>query len=397
MGRIKVMTVKRICLLGATGSIGKSTLDLIAQHPDQFELFSASANSDVEGMLRLVQAFKPTQACMRDEAAGQRLSTQLKALGLAKTELLIGGQGLNNLAAHPSVDTVVAGIVGIAGLLPVWSAVSTGKSVLLANKEALVCAGELFVQAAKRSDARILPIDSEHNAIFQCLGSAYRCFTRPASVRRLLLTASGGPFRQWSPEAIRSATPEQAVKHPNWVMGPKISVDSATMMNKALELIEAHWLFAMPAAEIEVVIHPQSIIHSMVEFQDGSTLAQLGAPDMRTPIAHAMAWPHRIQSSVESLNWSQLRELQFEVPDNKRFPSLEFARHALASGPVASICLNATNEVMVARFLKGDCAFGAIFDQVEEGLSRFAGRFPVPTGLDDVMAIDTEVRSFYAH
>jgi 1-deoxy-D-xylulose-5-phosphate reductoisomerase len=391
------MTVKRICLLGATGSIGKSTLDLIAQHPDQFELFSASANSDVEGMLRLVQAFKPTQACMRDEAAGQRLSTQLKALGLAKTELLIGGQGLNNLAAHPSVDTVVAGIVGIAGLLPVWSAVSTGKSVLLANKEALVCAGELFVQAAKRSDARILPIDSEHNAIFQCLGSAYRCFTRPASVRRLLLTASGGPFRQWSPEAIRSATPEQAVKHPNWVMGPKISVDSATMMNKALELIEAHWLFAMPAAEIEVVIHPQSIIHSMVEFQDGSTLAQLGAPDMRTPIAHAMAWPHRIQSSVESLNWSQLRELQFEVPDNKRFPSLEFARHALASGPVASICLNATNEVMVARFLKGDCAFGAIFDQVEEGLSRFAGRFPVPTGLDDVMAIDTEVRSFYAH
>ena len=391
------MTVKRICLLGATGSIGKSTLDLIAQHPDQFELFSASANSDVEGMLRLVQAFKPTQVCMRDEAAGQRLSTQLKALGLAKTELLIGGQGLNNLAAHPSVDTVVAGIVGIAGLLPVWSAVSTGKSVLLANKEALVCAGELFVQAAKRSDARILPIDSEHNAIFQCLGSAYRCFTRPASVRRLLLTASGGPFRQWSPEAIRSATPEQAVKHPNWVMGPKISVDSATMMNKALELIEAHWLFAMPAAEIEVVIHPQSIIHSMVEFQDGSTLAQLGAPDMRTPIAHAMAWPHRIQSSVESLNWSQLRELQFEVPDNKRFPSLEFARHALASGPVASICLNATNEVMVARFLKGDCAFGAIFDQVEEGLSRFAGRFPVPTGLDDVMAIDTEVRSFYAH
>ena len=391
------MTVKRICLLGATGSIGKSTLDLIAQHPDQFELFSASANSDVEGMLRLVQAFKPTQVCMRDEAAGQRLANQLKALGLAKTELLIGGQGLNNLAAHPSVDTVVAGIVGIAGLLPVWSAVSTGKSVLLANKEALVCAGELFVQAAKRSDARILPIDSEHNAIFQCLGSAYRCFTRPASVRRLLLTASGGPFRQWSPEAIRSATPEQAVKHPNWVMGPKISVDSATMMNKALELIEAHWLFAMPAAEIEVVIHPQSIIHSMVEFQDGSTLAQLGAPDMRTPIAHAMAWPHRIQSSVESLNWSQLRELQFEVPDNKRFPSLEFARHALASGPVASICLNATNEVMVARFLKGDCAFGAIFDQVEEGLSRFAGRFPVPTGLDDVMAIDTEVRSFYAH
>jgi 1-deoxy-D-xylulose-5-phosphate reductoisomerase len=180
-------------------------------------------------------------------------------------------------------------------------------------------------------------------------------------------------------------------------MGPKISVDSATMMNKALELIEAHWLFAMPAAEIEVVIHPQSIIHSMVEFQDGSTLAQLGTPDMRTPIAHAMAWPNRIHSSVESLNWSQLRELQFEAPDNKRFPSLEFARHALASGPVASICLNAVNEVMVARFLKSDCAFGAIFDQVEEGLSRFAARFPIPTGLDDVMAIDTEVRSFYAH
>lgn len=263
------MTVKRICLLGATGSIGKSTLDLIAQHPSQFELFSASANSDVDGMLKLVQAFNPVQVCMRDETAGQRLLKQLKQLGLAKTELLIGEQGLNNLAAHPSVDMVVAGIVGIAGLLPVWSAVSMGKSVLLANKEALVCAGELFVQAAKRSGARILPIDSEHNAIFQCLGPSYRCFTRPESVRRLLLTASGGPFRQWSLEAIRTATPEQAVKHPNWVMGPKISVDSATMMNKALELIEAHWLFAMPAAEIEVVIHPQSIIHSMVEFQDG--------------------------------------------------------------------------------------------------------------------------------
>ncbi|MGA0892970.1 MAG: 1-deoxy-D-xylulose-5-phosphate reductoisomerase, partial [Burkholderiaceae bacterium] len=231
----------------------------------------------------------------------------------------------------------------------------------------------------------------------QCLGPAYRCFTRPESVRRLLLTASGGPFREWSLDAIRAATPEQAVKHPNWVMGPKISVDSATMMNKALELIEAHWLFAMPAEEIEVVIHPQSIIHSMVEFKDGSTLAQLGAPDMRTPIAHAMAWPDRIDSCVESLNWSQLRELQFEVPDNRRFPSLEFARQALASGPVASICLNATNEVMVARFLRGDCSFGAIFDEVEEGLNRFSGRFPVPTGLDDVMAIDTEVRAFYAH
>lgn len=391
------MTVKRICLLGATGSIGKSTLDLVAQHPGHFELFSASANSDVEGMLKLVQEFQPAQVCMRDEAAGERLSEQLRQLGQTKTELFIGGQGLNALAAHPSVDMVVAGIVGIAGLLPVWSAVSTGKSVLLANKEALVCAGELFVRAAKQSGACILPIDSEHNAIFQCLGPAYRCFTRPESVRRLLLTASGGPFREWSLDAIRAATPEQAVKHPNWVMGPKISVDSATMMNKALELIEAHWLFAMPAEEIEVVIHPQSIIHSMVEFEDGSTLAQLGAPDMRTPIAHAMAWPDRIDSSVESLNWSQLRELQFEVPDNRRFPSLEFARQALASGPVASICLNATNEVMVARFLRGDCSFGAIFDEVEEGLNRFSGRFPVPTGLDDVMAIDTEVRAFYAH
>ena len=391
------MTVKRICLLGATGSIGKSTLDLIAQHPGHFELFSASANSDVEGMLKLVQEFRPAQVCMRDEAAGERLSEQLRQLGQTKTELFIGRQGLNALAAHPSVDMVVAGIVGIAGLVPVWSAVSTGKSVLLANKEALVCAGELFVEAARQSGARILPIDSEHNAIFQCLGSAYRCFTRPESVRRLLLTASGGPFREWSLDAIRAATPEQAVKHPNWVMGPKISVDSATMMNKALELIEAHWLFAMPAEEIEVVIHPQSIIHSMVEFKDGSTLAQLGAPDMRTPIAHAMAWPDRIDSCVESLNWSQLRELQFEVPDNRRFPSLEFARQALASGPVASICLNATNEDMVARFLRGDCSFGAIFDEVEEGLNRFSGRFPVPTGLDDVMAIDTEVRAFYAH
>jgi 1-deoxy-D-xylulose-5-phosphate reductoisomerase len=397
MGRIEGMTVKRICLLGATGSIGTSSLDLIAQHPDRFELFSASANSDVEGMLRLIRVFHPKQVCMNDPSAGRQLAEQMKQQGLDSTELSIGTESLCELVAHPSVDMVIAGIVGIAGLLPVWPAVNAGKQILLANKEALVCAGELFVQAARASGACILPIDSEHNAIFQCLGSGYTCFTRPTSVRRLLLTASGGPFRDWTPEAIRAATPQQAVKHPNWVMGPKISVDSATMMNKALELIEAHWLFAMPAAEIEVVIHPQSIIHSMVEFQDGSTLAQLGAPDMRTPIAHAMAWPDRVDSKVESLDWTRLRQLQFEVPDNLRFPSLDFARHALASGPVASICLNAINEVMVARFLQDRCTFGAIFDQLEDGLSRFSGRFANPHGLQDVMAIDTEVRAFYAH
>lgn len=391
------MTLKRLCVLGATGSIGKSTLDLVAQHPDRFQLFSASANSDVDGMLEIVKAFSPVQVCMKDIAAGDELISRLKQLRLTQTEVVVGGGALNSLAAHSQVDTVVAGIVGIAGLLPVWSAVAAGKCVLLANKEALVCAGELFVQKAKQSGARILPIDSEHNAIFQCLGPAYTCFTRPESVRRLLLTASGGPFRDWPVEAIRAATPEQAVKHPNWVMGPKISVDSATMMNKALELIEAHWLFSMPAEEIEVVIHPQSIIHSMVEFWDGSTLAQLGTPDMRTPIAHAMAWPDRMDSQVESLNWSQLRELHFEVPDDTRFPSLAFARQALLDGPVASICLNAINEVMVARFLTGACSFGAIFDELEEGLQRLTGRFPVPTSLDEIIAMDTEIRAFYAH
>lgn len=384
--------IRNVCLLGATGSIGQSTLDLIAAHPQRFRLYAAAAHTDVAGMLRVIAQGRPSLVAMASPDAAQALSAQLVAQGIGGVTVLSGTEGLNTLASAADTDMVVAGIVGIAGLSSVWAAAKAGKTILLANKEAVVCAGALLVKVCAQSGATILPIDSEHNAIFQCLGLQYRCFTRPPEVRRLLLTASGGPFRTWSVQQIRAATVAQAIKHPNWSMGQKISVDSATMMNKGLEWIEAHWLFAMPMDHIQIVVHPESIIHSMVEYSDGSTLAQLGAPDMRTPIAHAMAWPDRMSAPSPALDWAQLSALHFEQPDPERFPAIGLARQAMQAGATATICLNAANEVAVAAFLQGVIGFGAITDAVDDSLQKLASQMPAPQTLEDVMAIDQELR-----
>lgn len=385
-------TPRPICLLGATGSIGQSCLDLIAQHPSRFVLKSASAHSDVEGMLRIVQLHRPMDVAMSNPEAAIQLSARLQAEGLSAVRVHPGPAALGRLAGDPATELVVAGIVGIAGLASVWSAAQAGKTILLANKEALVCAGGLLVALCAKTGATVLPIDSEHNAIFQCLGLGYRCFSQPAEVKRLLLTASGGPFRTWTAQAIRQATVAQAIKHPNWSMGQKISVDSATMMNKGLEWIEAYWLFSMPMDRIQIVVHPESIIHSMVEYSDGSTLAQLGAPDMRTPIAHAMAWPQRMAAPSPSLDWTQLQALHFELPDPVKFPALRLVPQAMQAGANATICLNAANEVAVDAFLRGAIPFGAITDAVDACLQGLAGKLPSPQGLDDVLAIDAEAR-----
>jgi 1-deoxy-D-xylulose-5-phosphate reductoisomerase len=296
------------------------------------------------------------------------------------------------LVSIAEVDTVVAGIVGVAGLPSVWQAVAAGKRVLLANKEALVCAGGLLVSAARASGATILPIDSEHNAIFQALGAGYRCFERPEDVHRILLTASGGPFRQWPIEKMALATVEEAIAHPNWSMGRKISVDSATMANKGLEWIEAHWLFAMAPEEIEIVVHPESLIHSMVEFVDGSTLAQLGPPDMRTPIAHALAWPGRMTSGVTRLDWRSIQALHFEKPDPTRFPALSLVAACLQSGQAAANVFNAANEQAVDAFLGSRIRFGQIQELVGDVLSEMAGRLTEPGCLEDVVGLDGEAR-----
>ena len=383
---------RALCLLGATGSIGQSCLDLIAQHPTRFVLKAATAHSDVEGMLRIVHRHRPVDVAMSNPEAALQLSARLQAEGLSAVRVHSGPDALARLAGDPATEMVVAGIVGIAGLSSVWSAAQAGKTILLANKEALVCAGSLLVALCAKTGATVLPIDSEHNAIFQCLGLGYRCFSPPAEVKRLLLTASGGPFRTWTAQAIRQATVAQAIKHPNWSMGQKISVDSATMMNKGLEWIEAYWLFAMPMDRIQIVVHPESIIHSMVEYSDGSTLAQLGAPDMRTPIAHAMAWPERMAAPSPSLDWTQLQALHFEVPDPVKFPALRLVPQAMQAGAHATVCLNAANEVAVDAFLRGAIPFGAITDAVDACLQGVAGRLSAPQGLEDVLAIDAEAR-----
>ncbi|MEY4082680.1 MAG: 1-deoxy-D-xylulose 5-phosphate reductoisomerase [Pseudomonadota bacterium] len=382
----------RISLLGATGSIGQSTLDLIAQHPERFELRGVTANQDVEGLLAIVQRMRPALAAMADAGAAQQLRSRCRELGLTETEVLEGASGLEQVAADPETDRVVAGIVGVAGLPSVWAAVTAGKTVLLANKEALVCAGALLVQQAKACGATILPIDSEHNAMFQCLGPDYRCFSRPVGVERLILTASGGPFRTWPADRIAKAGVSEAIAHPNWVMGKKISVDSASLVNKGLEFIEAHWLFHLPADRIEVVVHPQSVIHSMVAFSDGSTLAQLGSPDMRTPIAHALAWPERISAGVNGLRWNQTSRLDFEPPDLQRFPALAMAQACLAQGPAATNVFNAANEQAVETFLAGRLAFGGISQAIEATLHELVSRLSDPNSLDAVYEIDRQAR-----
>jgi 1-deoxy-D-xylulose-5-phosphate reductoisomerase len=364
-----VSTVQNITVLGATGSIGLSTLDVVARHPERYKVFALSGFSRLAELLQLCVVHRPAFAVVPAEPQAVTLREQLKAAGLA-TEVLTGEEGLCQVAAATEVDAVMAAIVGAAGLRPTLAAVKAGKKVLLANKEALVMSGALFMQAVRDSGAVLLPIDSEHNAIFQCLPTDFARGLGNVGVRRILLTASGGPFRETPLAALADVTPEQACAHPNWSMGRKISVDSASMMNKGLELIEACWLFDARPAQVEVVVHPQSVIHSMVDYVDGSVLAQLGNPDMRTPIAHALAWPQRIDSGVAPLDLFSIARLDFQQPDEQRFPCLRLARQAAQAGNSAPATLNAANEVAVAAFLGGRIRYPDIARMIEDVLNR---------------------------
>ncbi len=384
----------QITVLGATGSIGLSTLDVIARHPDRYSVFALTGFSRLADLRSLCLKHRPSYAVVGDEAQAGVLQGQLQSDGVA-TRVLSGEGGLSEVAGHPEVDVVMAAIVGAAGLKPTLAAVQAGKRVLLANKEALVMSGALFMQALHDSDAVLLPIDSEHNAIFQCLPSDYARGLGAVGVRRILLTASGGPFRDIAPQHLADVSPEQACAHPNWSMGRKISVDSASMMNKGLELIEACWLFNARPDQVEVVIHPQSVIHSMVDYVDGSVLAQLGNPDMRTPIAHALAWPERIDSGVSALSLLQVGRLDFQAPDNLRFPCLRLAHLAAETGGTAPAMLNAANEVAVDAFLNRRIRFTEIASIIDDVLNREAS---VPTVcLEDVLAADNQARETADH
>jgi 1-deoxy-D-xylulose-5-phosphate reductoisomerase len=356
------VSIKNVCILGATGSIGLNTLDVISQHPDRYRAFALTANKNHAEMLLLCEQYHPQFVAMVDEQSAEILAAELRKKDF-DTIIFSGTKALEELAGHDDVDIVMAAIVGAAGLKPNLAAASKGKKVLLANKESLVMSGQLFMSCVKDSSAQLLPIDSEHNAIFQCLPQGYVCGESVgATVSRILLTASGGPFRTWSMDKLRSVTPAQACAHPNWEMGRKISVDSASLMNKGLELIEACWLFDVSPSKIDVHIHPESIIHSMVEYADGSVLSQMGNPDMRTPIAYGLAWPERISAGVSSLDLFKVGQLNFERPDLKRFPCLQLAKDAFNVGGTACASLNAANEISVASFLKGNIPFTAIPD-----------------------------------
>lgn len=385
---------QRITVLGATGSIGLSTLDVIARHPERYQVFALSGYSRLAELLALCLRHAPMFAVVPGAEAAQQLQADLRAAG-SRTEVLVGEAGLCQVAADPQVDAVMAAIVGAAGLRPTLAAVEAGKKVLLANKEALVMSGALFMQAVQRSGAVLLPIDSEHNAIFQCLPGDYARGLAQVGVRRILLTASGGPFRQTPLDQLAHVTPEQACAHPNWSMGRKISVDSASMMNKGLELIEACWLFDARPAQVEVVIHPQSVIHSLVDYVDGSVLAQLGNPDMRTPIANALAWPERIDSGVAPLDLFAIARLDFEAPDEQRFPCLRLTREAAEAGNSAPAMLNAANEVAVEAFLQGRIRFPQIPSIIEHVLDQ-EPVVAVPT-LDAVFAADQRARGLAVH
>lgn len=342
--------MQRITILGATGSIGVSTLDVLARHPERYAVYALSAHSRVAELAAQCAQFRPARAVVGDADSARKLSALLRAQNIP-TEVEYGEAALCAIASAAEVDAVMAAIVGAAGLAPTLAAARAGKKVLLANKEALVMSGQLFIDAVHDNGAVLLPIDSEHNAVFQCLPHTYGRAPGASGVAKVMLTASGGPFRTRAVDTLDAVTPDQACKHPTWAMGRKISVDSATMMNKGLEVIEAHWLFGVPADLIEVVIHPQSVIHSMVSYIDGSVLAQLGNPDMRTPIAHALAYPERIASGVAQLDLTQVGTLQFERPDFERFPCLALAYTALRAGGTAPALLNAANEVAVQAFL----------------------------------------------
>jgi len=361
--------MQRITILGATGSIGVSTLDVLARHPDRYSVYALTAHSSVEALAAQCERFRPQVAVVGSPDAAQALHRLLRQKGL-KIEVEHGKEALCQVASAPECDAVMAAIVGAAGLEPSLAAAKAGKKVMLANKEALVMSGQLFIDAVTASGATLLPIDSEHNAIFQCLPQAYQRSPFQHGVAKVLLTASGGPFLTRPTATLDLVTPEEAVAHPKWVMGRKISVDSATMMNKGLEVIEAHWLFGVSASQIEVVIHPQSVIHSMVSYVDGSVIAQLGNPDMRTPIAHALAYPERIASGVSHLDLTRMGNLQFERPDFARFPCLKLAYDAMKAGGATPAILNAANEVAVQAFLDRKIGFRMIDTLIGRVLDR---------------------------
>jgi 1-deoxy-D-xylulose-5-phosphate reductoisomerase len=376
---------RTVTILGATGSVGRSTLDLVGRERDRFEIVALTAHRDVAGLAELARRFRPRLAVIGDVALHAELALALAGTGIETA----AGEAAVADAAASGADWTMAAIVGTAGLKPVMRALKGGRTVALANKEALVSAGPLMAEAAAASGATLLPVDSEHNAIFQCFDRA-----RPESVRRIILTASGGPFRDWPIERMRAATPEQAVAHPNWSMGAKISVDCATLMNKGLELIEAYHLFPVGADALEIVVHPQSVIHSLVEYVDGSVLAQLGAPDMRIPIAHTLAWPERMATPCQRLDLVAIGALNFEAPDLDRFPALGLARSALAAGGAKPAILNAANEIGVASFLESRIGFLDIADLVGAVLARYDP--PSPTSIDAVLEIDREARKVAA-
>ncbi|MBN8240979.1 1-deoxy-D-xylulose-5-phosphate reductoisomerase [Marinobacter nauticus] len=382
------MTKRSITVLGATGSIGLSTLDVIRRHPDRFSVYALAAGTRADELATLCREFRPAVAVMADAEAAERLKALLA--DMPETRVLAGETGLCEVAASAASDTVMAAIVGAAGLAPTLAAVRAGKRVLLANKEALVMSGKLFMDAVERHGAELLPIDSEHNAIFQCMPADKVRDPRGAGITRILLTASGGPFREYAAEDLRAVTPAQACAHPNWSMGQKISVDSATLMNKGLELIEACWLFNTTPANVQVHVHPESIIHSMVEYADGSVLAQLGSPDMRTPIANGLAWPERIEAGVAPLDLFAIGRFHFERPDLQRFPCLRLAAEAFAAGGTAPAVLNAANEVAVAAFLEGRLCFADIPVIIERTLT--ATDVVPADSFDTIFAKDAEAR-----
>lgn len=373
--------MQTLTILGATGSIGLSTLDVVRQHPDKYQIIALTAHKSVEQMAKLCDEFQPQFAVMVDEHAAEQLSQKISK----NIIILAGKENLNKVASLPNVTTVMAAIVGAAGLLPTLAAAKHGKRVLLANKESLVMSGQILINTVKENGATLLPIDSEHNAIFQCLNGQDR-----KGLERILLTASGGPFRTWKYEYLQRVTPSQACAHPNWSMGRKISVDSATLMNKGLEVIEACWLFDLPPEKVTVVVHPQSIIHSLVEYNDGSLLAQLGNPDMRTPIAYSLAFPQRISSGVKPLNLFEISRLDFEQPDLKKFPCLRLAFEAMKQGGTATAILNAANEIAVEMFLDEKLSFINIPKIIEETLSRC--KIEEANTLETVLSADQNAR-----
>ena len=378
----------RLTVLGSTGSVGTNTLDVAARHPERFKVFALTAARQVDLMLKQCAQFKPEFAVMADEAAGRELAQKVKANGLP-SKVLCGADAIQNVACHENTDAVMAAIVGAAGLGPCLAAARAGKRLLLANKEALVVGADVFMEAVKAGGARLLPIDSEHSAIFQSLPEDSSSWD--ARVEKIILTASGGPFRTLDPARLRDVTPEQACAHPNWVMGRKISVDSATMMNKALEVIEARYLFGLPPERIEVVVHPQSIIHSMVQYRDASIVAQLGTPDMRVPIAYGLGWPDRVESGASTLNFATLSAMTFEPLDPVRFPGLQLAWDSLRSEPGTTAVLNAANEVGVAAFLDKQIRF----DQIHQlNLATLeTATISKPSTLEDLLALDAAARA----